>query len=274
MERERVELEKEQRTLLMTLAMHALDAEAARPVLGDRFAQGVLDRIDAPIPPAWSLRGNLPIVVSRAKAIDEYALRFLAAHPRAVVLHLGCGLDSRVLRLSPGPEVMWVDVDQAPVIELRRRLYPAPDGVRMIGASVTESGWWSEVPADRPVLAIAEGLLMYLAPDGVSAVADRLLELPAPQGSLIADTASGWVRQASSLHPDMRRAGTGFRSSTGDLGAAMRRPGVTLVDERSLVTLAERDQSGLTAAFLGLVGRIPAGRDSMVLQTWDWARFR
>jgi O-methyltransferase involved in polyketide biosynthesis len=46
------------------------------------------------------------------------------ASPDAVVLHLACGLDSRVLRIDPGPTVAWFDLDQEPVIDLRRRLYP------------------------------------------------------------------------------------------------------------------------------------------------------
>jgi hypothetical protein len=35
------------------------------------------------------------------------------AHPQATVLHLGCGLDSRVFRVDPPPSVRWYDVDQA-----------------------------------------------------------------------------------------------------------------------------------------------------------------
>jgi hypothetical protein len=59
-----------------------------------------------------------------------------------------------------------VDVDQEPVIALRRRLYPERAGVTTIAASVTEPGWWPRVPDGRPQLVLAEGLFMYLAPDG------------------------------------------------------------------------------------------------------------
>jgi hypothetical protein len=39
----------------------------------------------------------------RAKHLDDWTREFLAAHRRATVLHLGCGLDSRVFRVSASP---------------------------------------------------------------------------------------------------------------------------------------------------------------------------
>ena len=40
------------------------------------------------------------------------------------MVHLGCGLDSRVFRLDPGPGVEWYDVDYPAVIALREKLFP------------------------------------------------------------------------------------------------------------------------------------------------------
>ena len=77
--------------------------------------------------------------------------------PDAVVLHIGCGLDGRVLRIAPAPGVLWFDVDQQPVIELRRRFYPDREGVRMIAGSVVDRDWWTELPAGRPLLVVGEG---------------------------------------------------------------------------------------------------------------------
>jgi O-methyltransferase involved in polyketide biosynthesis len=57
------------------------------------------------------------------------------------VLHLGCGLDSRVFRIDPLATVHWYDIDFPDVIELRRRLYPERHDYTLIPASVTEAGW-------------------------------------------------------------------------------------------------------------------------------------
>ena len=85
----------------MTLYLHAQDNASAAPILGDRFAQGVLDRIGYDFDRLKRLRGNQPVIVSRAKLIDDRVRSLLDRSSDAVVLHLGCGLDSRVQRLDP-----------------------------------------------------------------------------------------------------------------------------------------------------------------------------
>lgn len=217
--------------MLWTLAMHARDAEAAQPILGDRYAADVLKRAEQqPSLGALALTGNTPLICTRAKLIDDAARAFLARHDEAVVLHLGCGLDSRVLRLDPGPGVQWFDVDQEPVIELRREFYDARDNVSMVAASVTDPALWSQVPEDRPRLVLAEGLLMYLDPEGVRTTVHGALE---PGGTLVADTTAPWVTSVAAWQPAMRSAGTGFMSTTADLAAAA--SSYTRTDQISLV---------------------------------------
>lgn len=98
----------------------------------------------------------------RATQLDDWSADFLGRHPNAVVLHLGCGMDTRAFRLHPPQDVRWFDVDQPNVIELRRKLYNDRHGCRMVGSSVTDAGWLDETPTDRPALIVAEGLFMYL----------------------------------------------------------------------------------------------------------------
>jgi O-methyltransferase involved in polyketide biosynthesis len=155
--------------MLTTLYCKALDAESEQPVLGDRFARQTVDRIDfdwdgLKVADRWT-----PLVTVRTARYDIWASQFLAGNPNATVIHLGCGLDSRVFRLDPGPGVQWYDVDYPDVIALRRRLYPARPGYHLIATSATEPSWLDEIPADGPVLLLAEGISMYLTElDGVA----------------------------------------------------------------------------------------------------------
>ncbi|MBB6549323.1 class I SAM-dependent methyltransferase [Nonomuraea rubra] len=165
MEREKVELTTVQGTMLATLYARALDSRARHSILGDHTADEVVRRVDHD----WSKTGtqapwDAATLALRGRELDRWTGEFLIAHPGEVtVLHLACGLDTRVHRLDPPPSVRWVDVDFPDVIELRRRLLPEPGGnYRMLGASVTEEGWLEEVPGDRPVVVVAEGLTMYL----------------------------------------------------------------------------------------------------------------
>jgi O-methyltransferase involved in polyketide biosynthesis len=156
-------------TMLTTLYCKARDADFDQPVLGDRFARGAVGRIDY----EWDELGIAdrwtPLVTVRAAQFDVWASQFLAVHPRATVVHVGCGLDSRAFRLDPGPDVQWYDVDQPGVIALREKVFPARPGYHLIATSATDASWLDEIPAGRPVLLLAEGISMYLTEhDGVA----------------------------------------------------------------------------------------------------------
>jgi O-methyltransferase involved in polyketide biosynthesis len=116
-----VDLSGPAQTMLATLYLKAMDADFDRPVLGDRFAKEALSRIDYD----WSKVGMAarwaPLITVRTAQYDLWAAQFIAVHPQCTVVHLGCGLDSRVFRLDPGPGVQWYDVDFPAVIALREK---------------------------------------------------------------------------------------------------------------------------------------------------------
>jgi O-methyltransferase involved in polyketide biosynthesis len=158
----KVNLRGERATLLATLYGRALDAESPGSILHDTMALDAVRQIDFDFAKTGLRRGDQAAIAFRARHLDRWTGEFLTAHPKATVLHLGCGLDTRVYRLDPGPDVRWFDVDYPDVIDLRRQLYPSREGYEMIGASVTDASWLARVPSDPPVLVVAEGLVMYL----------------------------------------------------------------------------------------------------------------
>ena len=158
--------------MLATFYAKALDADLEKPILGDRCAKDIVDRIDYDWKKTTITARNSPSVTTRSAHFDDWARQFLAVHPKAIVLHLGCGLDSRVFRIDPGPDVEWYDVDYPEVADLRRQLLPARDHYHVVAASVTDPAWFADIPADRPTLMIGEGLTMYLTEeDGDGAAA-------------------------------------------------------------------------------------------------------
>ncbi|UXA17919.1 class I SAM-dependent methyltransferase [Mycobacterium sp. SMC-4] len=164
-EKVRVDLHGAPVTMLATLYAKALDAEAPTSILHDTWAVEVVDRIDYDWAATTMTQRNSPSVTLRSAHFDGWTRQFLAAHPEAVVVHLGCGLDSRFWRTQPRQGVDWFDVDFPEVAELRQKLYPATAGNHVIAASVTDPGLLDRVPADRPTLVLAEGLSMYLTRD-------------------------------------------------------------------------------------------------------------
>ena len=155
-----VDLSGAPQTMLATFYAKALDADLPKPILGDRFAKEIVERIDYDWKKTAITPANSPSVTTRSAHFDNWARQFLAVNPEAVVLHLGCGLDARAFRLDPGPGVEWYDVDYPDVAHLREQLYPTRDQYHVIAASVTDPGWFAEIPRDRPTLMVGEGLTM------------------------------------------------------------------------------------------------------------------
>lgn len=178
-------------TNLCTLYLRAYESRSPAPLLGDTAAAEAVDRIDydwARMRRATRPGSNQYLVSVRASRLDEWSTDFLRRHPNAVVLHLGCGMDTRAFRLHPPETVQWFDVDQPNVIALRRKLYDDRAGYRMIGSSVTDD-WLHGIPTDRPTLVVAEGLLMYLTEPDVRALLGRLTDRFGG-GELLFDTTS------------------------------------------------------------------------------------
>ncbi len=126
------------------------------------------------------------IIATRAATFDLLTTRYLADHPAATVLHVGCGMDSRVFRVDPQASVCWFDVDYPDVIDLRRQLFPERDAYHLIGAPLEDLRWLDEVPRDRPALLIAEGVLHYLSEAEVKALLNAVVG-HFPSGQMIFD---------------------------------------------------------------------------------------
>lgn len=132
-------------------------------ILHDPKAAEIVAQVDYDFEKDGSQSRFLDIYMGiRAATLDGYAKEFIAAHPDGIVLHLGCGLDSRVERVGAAPK-LWVDVDLPDVIAVRRQFYREREGYRMLSASVTDPDWLEGLAwQDGPALVIAEGLTMYL----------------------------------------------------------------------------------------------------------------
>ena len=226
---EKVHFTEARATMLGTLYGRALDSRSPDPVLGDKAAEEAVSRIDYDFDRLGVNQQLALSVVFRAKPIDRWTSEFIAGNPECTVLHLGCGLDTRVYRLDPGPGVRWFDVDFPDVIELREKLYPARENDTTIGASVTDLDWLDQVPADRPTIMVAEGLTMYLDKPGgenlLRAIAERF-----PSGQLIFDCYSPLGIKLQKLNPVVRKAGATLKWGIGDT-RELEPLGLTLMSE-------------------------------------------
>src|SRR5512138_3381705 len=118
----RIHLTDVQKTLLITLYAKAIDNRSKNPILYDAKADELVRRIDYDFTKLNSW-GNDNLIVVRAKQYDDWIQEFIKGNPSSVVLNLGCGLDTRVMRINPAPTIRWFDIDFPDVIQLRKNFY-------------------------------------------------------------------------------------------------------------------------------------------------------
>ena len=213
---EKIRFAKEKETMLMTLSGRALQSQWKEPILRDPWAEEAMRHIDYDISQqykgigSWSMWKDIgsTIIATRAATFDQLTQQYLAEHPNAVGLHVGCGMDSRAFRVNPPASVEWFDVDYPDVIELRRQLFPERPAYHLVGAQLDDLRWLDEVPGGRPGLLIAEGVLHYLNEADVKALLNAVVA-HFPSGQMIFDICNSFI---------VKRAG----SNVGGTGATYR----------------------------------------------------
>lgn len=199
----KLKLTPEQETLLITLYAKS---QPNNPLLFDPTAQDILNRVDYDFSRLKVPYKTVILVCQRAKKLDTITRDFLNKNLGGVVLQLGCGLDSRFLRLD-NSQVNWYDLDMTPVVDLRRQFFTETERYHMIASSVTDLSWVDTVETDgKPVLVLAEGLLMYLSEADVQRLVRRLHEA-FPGCQLVADVFSRLTARSATRHPSLHNTG-------------------------------------------------------------------
>ena len=108
----------------------------------------------------------------RSAVFDRWVIEKMEAMPDAAVLHLGCGMDSRVSRAGDGKH-LWFDVDFPEVITQRKRYYAESESYKMIGTDVRDPAWLAEISGNTAIV-VMEGISMYLKHEELKAVLQNL----------------------------------------------------------------------------------------------------
>ncbi len=114
-------------------------------------------------------------VVFRTVLLDNATKDFIKKYSDAIIINIGCGFDTRFFRLDNG-KILWFDLDLPESIRIRRQFFEETDRYKMIPKSVFDYSWIDEIPTDKPVLIIAEGILMYFTELEVKELMDKLVE--------------------------------------------------------------------------------------------------
>lgn len=201
-----VSLHEEQETLLIPLFAKS----ANNPILMDPKAAEILTKLNYNFSSLHIPEKTSVTLLLRARKMDQTVIDFLTDHPNGSVIHLGCGLDSRCLRVNL-PYGRWYDLDYPEVIELRKEFFVDTSSHKMIASSVTDPSWMDKIqPSTFPTLVVCEGLMMYLTE---AEVKDLILSLHNHFSGchIIFDAFSKFTSDRIQAHPSMQKTGAAIR---------------------------------------------------------------
>ena len=109
----------------------------------------------------------------RSAVFDSWLSEKMAEMADAAVIHIGCGMDSRILRVGAKGH-KWYDVDFPEVITERRRYYTEDENYSMIAGDASNGDWLNSIPESQSAIVVMEGISMYLSPDELKGLTKNL----------------------------------------------------------------------------------------------------
>jgi methyltransferase (TIGR00027 family) len=128
---------------------------------------------------SWSM-------VVRTVVLDEFIMRAVERDGADTVLNLAAGLDARPYRLKLPPALKWIEVDLPEILDYKTETLAGERAVcehEVVKLDLSDREARRELFArvgaqSKRTLVITEGLLVYLTPEAVGALADDLHAQP------------------------------------------------------------------------------------------------
>ena len=111
----------------------------------------------------------------RSAVFDEWLRLQMHSNPDAVVIHVGCGLDSRIERVGEQGH-LWYDVDFAEVISERKKYYMETDLYHMVVGDARDTQWLGQIHTSTSAIVVMEGVSMYIPTEDMRALIGCICE--------------------------------------------------------------------------------------------------
>jgi methyltransferase (TIGR00027 family) len=212
-------------TAISVAYLRALESERDDRLFDDPYARRLGTAADGQefLPTVAELMGGQ--VAVRTRFFDDALLAATAQGTRQVAL-LGCGMDTRALRLRWPDGVRVFEVDLPETLAYKSAVLG--DTGRIPVAADLREDWPSALAAagwrpDRPTAWLVEGLLYALPAEAADALLDRITAESAPGSTIGFDQVEGSDDLIATLGPELARLWRG--GPTGEPGAWLARHG-------------------------------------------------
>ena len=164
-----------QETLAFPLYGRSIANKKYPEMFHDTEAAKIMARMDYDF--SNSNMGSIPSIVYgiRHEMLVSGAKNYLREYPDAIIVNLGCGLDTSFTFIDNG-KCRYVNLDLPDVIELREKLFDLKTREMNLAHSALDMTWMEKIgagPADH-VFIISGGVLFYFKPEDVRSMVDAI----------------------------------------------------------------------------------------------------
>lgn len=168
-----------QETLVIPLLGRLGCSEKYPGLFSDPEAQRICDSLDYDfsekrrrLESSMGLFGALE-VAQRQYDLCREADAYLAEHPRAVIVNLGCGLDDTFRKVDNG-QCRGYNIDLPDVIRVRDALLPAGEREQNLAFDLKDAAWMDAVDAADGAFLFAAGVFYYFRVEDLKLLFSRL----------------------------------------------------------------------------------------------------
>ena len=168
-----------QETLIIPLYGRKLCSERFSSLYTDKSAAQLCARLDYDFSDldkhAKSTFWQFGALEAAMRQIDmEWEIRdYLAAHPAAAVVNMGCGLDQTGRTCDNGTCLIY-NIDMPDIIAAREELVPAGERERNIAGDLNNYAWMDEVDGSNGAIFFAAGMFHYFTEAQAKALVNAL----------------------------------------------------------------------------------------------------
>ena len=130
-------------------------------ILNDPYAEKIWKEEAFPIHGKSKSKWLAYNMAMRARVFDDWTDGLLQKNNNALVLHIGCGLDSRYMRINSSYSE-WIDCDLPDVIEVRKKHFREDETYHMKALNASSPEQIASLPDCDTAIVVLEGISMYL----------------------------------------------------------------------------------------------------------------
>lgn len=179
MEKYKIKKNSVQETLIIPLYERKLAMDLYPENFEDHDCQQLFERIDYHFPKKRKLMERVGAIMGATRQYDLAAVckDYLAKHPKACVVNLGCGLDTTFRQVDNGTAIGY-HIDFPDVIDTRNQLLPPREREKTVAADLNDISWFEQIDyrSEDGAVFFAAGVFYYFKKDEVRKLLCSLAE--------------------------------------------------------------------------------------------------